>query len=391
MTGVGELTVDSARREEINPQQSVGFTNLRHAASWYEDWLRKDALPLWWHVGADRVRGGFHEELSVDGQPVLGMRRARVQSRQAVVYGSAGLLGWEGPWRKAAWHAMDFFLLKFRRDDGLFRRLVGLDGEVLDDTAMLYDQGFALLASATLHAADPGRGDMASVAVAVRNGLETMRHSDGGYRENIAHPFQANAHMHLLEGAMAWAELKGGDWEAMVDEIVDLALARFIDPEGGFLREFFDSDWRAAHGQLGRSVEPGHQFEWAWLLSRHAGRRGDTRADAAAARLYASGLRGIDRKRDVAVNEVTDDFVVVDPVARLWPQTERLKTTLLFGGEAEGVAAANALRTYLDAGYQGAWRDKLSGDGAFIVEPAPATSFYHVLGACQGLFGALGR
>lgn len=391
MMGLDELTVDSVTRHANDPHRGVGFADLRDAAGWYDSWLRDRALPLWWDVGADRVRGGFHEELGPDGEPRPGARRARVQSRQAVVYGSAGLLGWDGPWREAAWHAMDFFLLKFRRNDGLFRCLVGLDGEILDDTAMLYDQGFALLASATLHAADPGRDDMIAVARGVRQGLETMRHPAGGYRENIAHPFQANAHMHLLEGAMAWAELVGGEWEAMVDEMVELALGIFIDPEGRFVREFFDADWRAEQGDLGQVVEPGHQFEWAWLLSRHAKRRGDGRVGEMAGHLYAAGRRGVDRKRGVAINEVAGDFTVRDPVARLWPQTERLKAALLFDGEAEVLEAADALRTYLDAGYPGAWLDKLRADGSFIEEHAPATSFYHVLGACQGLFAAVGR
>jgi mannose-6-phosphate isomerase len=378
-------------RETINQLPSVGFGNLSDAATWYETWLLNDALPLWWNVGADHERGGFHEALGSDGAPRPGPRRARVQSRQAVVYGTAGLFGWEGPWREAAWHAMDFFLEKFQRKDGLFRCLVGLDGKALDDTAMLYDQGFALLATATLHEADPERGDMAVVAGRIREALGAMRHSAGGYRENIAHPFQANAHMHLLEGAMAWAELVGGDWELMADELVELALDAFIDPKSGVLREFFDANWRPAPGRLGNIVEPGHQFEWAWLLSRHGMRRGSAETSEAAGRLYASGRRGVDLRRGVAINEVTDEFIATDWVARLWPQTERLKAAILFDCEAEIVSAATALRTYLDAGYPGAWRDKLRQDGSFVDEPAPATSLYHVLGACVGLIRAGAR
>ena len=53
-----------------------------------------------------------------------------------------------------------------------------------------------------------------------------------------------------------------------------LALTRFIDPETGVLREFFDADWRAPGGEDGL-VEPGHQFEWAWLLQRWGRLRGE--------------------------------------------------------------------------------------------------------------------
>ena len=45
----------------------------------------------------------------------------------------------------------------------------------------------------------------------------------------------------------------------------------FIDAHNGALHEFFDADWNPAPGIEGRIVEPGHQFEWAWLLLRWAG------------------------------------------------------------------------------------------------------------------------
>ena len=49
------------------------------------------------------------------------------------------------------------------------------------------------------------------------------------------------------------------------------------------------------------------------------------------------------------------------------------------------------LRRYLRTPAEGAWRDKLRPDGTFIDEPAPATSFYHILCACTELFRATGR
>ncbi|MET3528108.1 AGE family epimerase/isomerase [Phenylobacterium koreense] len=365
------------------------FADLAAASRAYDRWLRKAALPIWWAKGADRQQGGFIEALSVEGDPRPGPRRARVQGRQAYVYATAGMLGWDGPWREAAWHGVDFFVDRFRRPDGLFRTLVGLDGEVLDDTPMLYDQAFALLGTATLRRADPERaGELRDVALGVLDGLQSMRNPAGGYIENIAYPYQANAHMHLLEGALAWAEVEPDPWEAMAAEIIDLALTVFIDPKGRFLREFFDASWGVAGSDDGRLVEPGHQFEWAWLLARW-GRQYD-RADVVEAGrdLYRAGLRGIDPVRNVAVNELWDDFTLRDGTARLWPQTERLKAELLFGNETSQLAAADSLQRYLETPAAGVWRDKMRPDGGFIDEPAPATSFYHVLCACTELFRA---
>lgn len=368
------------------------FPNVTSAAGWYDRWLREAAFPIWWSKGADREQGGFLEALSTRGEPRPGPRRARVQGRQTYVYATAGLLDWDGPWLEAAWHGMDFFIERFRRPDGLFRTLVGEDGAVLDDTPMLYDQAFALLATATLCRADPRRaGELKEVGLGVLRGLNTMRNPAGGFVENIAHPYQANAHMHLLEGALAWCELDAGPWKTMAEEIVDLALSFFIDQEGGFLREFFDSNWRVLPEDEGRLVEPGHQFEWSWLLERWGRQHGRQEVVDAAGNLYRSGLRGVDSSRDVAVNELSDDFELRDAKARLWPQTERLKAELIFGDETRQLAAAESLRRYLMTPMPGVWHDKMLLNGSFVEEPAPATSFYHVLCACTELFRIVKR
>lgn len=356
------------------------FDTVELAQVWFDRWLRTSALPLWWTLGADHVKGGFHEALTPEGAPVEAPRRSRVQTRQTFVYATAGQLGWQGPWRQAAWHGMTYFLARYRRPDGLFRALVSEAGEPLDETAALYDQAFALLAMATLNAVDPGHVDLVSEGQRLLAALQGLRHPAGGFREEGAHPFQANAHMHLLEAAMAWADAGGGpEWQALAAEIVELALTRFIDVDGGFLREFFDATWAPAPGADGRLVEPGHQFEWAWLLARWGKMGDEPRALPAAEKLYASGLRGVDPNRGVAINALNDGFTARDVTARLWPQTEWLKAALLLGQDP--LPAASAVAAYLTPP---AWRDRMSDDGTLHSEPAPASSFYHLVGAYVG-------
>jgi mannose/cellobiose epimerase-like protein (N-acyl-D-glucosamine 2-epimerase family) len=206
--------------------------------------------------------------------------------------------------------------------------------------------------------------------------------------------------MHLLEAALAWAEAGGGTrWEALADEIVALCLSRFIDPDDGFLREHFTTDWEPALGERGRLVEPGHQFEWAWLLARWARRRNEPGAELAARRLFAAGARGIDPVRGVAIDALNEDMTIRTSRARLWPQTERLKAALLLHEGrsdaddsylAHALAAAESLWRYLEMPTRGLWRDKLTPTNRFIDEPSPASSFYHIIGAVAALrqFGA---
>ena len=115
-------------------------------------------------------------------------------------------------------------------------------------------------------------------ALALLDAIEAhLRHPAGGFVEAGDPPFQANPHMHLFEACLAWLEAKEADhgggarFEAVAAEIAELALTRFIDPDAGFVREFFAADWSPAPGEAGRIVEPGHQFEWAWLLERWVG------------------------------------------------------------------------------------------------------------------------
>jgi len=56
-----------------------------------------------------------------------------------------------------------------------------------------------------------------------------------------------------------------------------------------------------------------------------------------------------------------------------------MKAAAVLGDEAQTLRAARGLAQYLDVPARGAWRDKLRVDGTFVEEPAPATSFYHLM------------
>src|SRR5581483_4675218 len=173
-------------------------------------------------------------------------------------------------------------------------------------------------------------------------------------------PLSSNAHMHLFEASLACFEADGdAEWLALADEVGELALARFIDSTTGALREHFGPTWDPVPGIEGRLLEPGHHFEWAWLLLRWGGER---RADArnAAFRLIDIGERhGV--RNGVAINALLDDFSVHDGSARLWPQTERVKAAA-FAARVTGedryqeiaADAADSLWRYLQTPTRGA-------------------------------------
>lgn len=367
--------------------------NLATGGRRFANWLRLCALPAWSTLG-QTDNGLFIEALSLEGRPASRPHRARVQARQIFVYTQAGRLGWSGPWRRIVSTGLARLLDSHIRDDGLSRSLVSDTGAPLDDTVRLYDQAFVLLALATAHSAGVEAAAAEATAVRLRETLLVQALPDGGFREAGDHPYQANAHMHLLEACLAWEEA-GGDsgWAELTDRLVALAFEAFIDPEGGFLREFFRADWTPAEGEDGTLVEPGHQFEWAWLLTRYGRSRGNDRALAAATDLYAAGRRGVADRPAIVIDALNADGTVRSRQARLWPQTEWLKAALILAEASspkdravlleDAATALRALWLYLTP--DGLWHDKHLPGGSFVDEPAPASSFYHIMAGFQQL------
>lgn len=371
--------------------------SVRSAHAWLASWLRDAAYPLWSTRGRDSVRGGFHEKLSLGAEPLELPRRARVQPRQACAFAQAPALGWNGDAASAVAHGLDYFLDRYRRPDGLFRTLVDPDGAPLDEQALLYDQAFALLGFAEACKVPGQHLDLSAEARRLRTLLyEQLKRAGPGFDSGLPtrEPLLANPHMHLFEASLAWMSIDDDPaWRGLADEIGALALRHFIDPASGAVRESFDASWSPLAEVAGRIVEPGHQFEWAWLLLRWGVDRPPVRQ--AAMRLIDLGERhGV--HRGVAVNALLDDFSVHDGTARLWPQTERIKAAAIamrLTGEARywsmADEAARGLLRFLDTEVPGLWRDRLLLDDEFVSEPAPASSFYHIVLAVAELGDSL--
>jgi mannose/cellobiose epimerase-like protein (N-acyl-D-glucosamine 2-epimerase family) len=355
-------------------------------------WLTQAALPRWAQAGYDAVNGGFHERLTVHGPLPADPRRARVQVRQVYVFANARALGWSGDPQPLVADGLAHFLRYYRRADDLFRCLCAPGGRSLDERAFLYDQAFVLLALAESQKVLGPTASLTEEAEQLQVALERLlRRSGAGFYSGAPErlPLLANPHMHLLEAALAWREVsRAPAWGRLVAELTELALESFIDPGSGALLERFGEHWQpvATDAQL---VEPGHLFEWSWLLQRCGGGR----AREAAARLIQVGEEhGV--HRGITINALRQDLSVADAEARLWPQTERLKANARLAISEPrcwpaAVEAAGALLRYLSGAPPGLWHDRLTLKDQFVEQPAPASSFYHIVAAISELKAAV--
>jgi len=359
-------------------------------------WLTQSAYPLWARCGIDAQSGGFFEALAQNGRGLDAPRRARVHPRQMYAFAQARRFGWRGDASDIIRRGLEYFTACYRRDDGLFRTLVDSNGAPLDERALLYDQAFALLGYAAAADTLIAAAAFERRALALRSLIERrFAAEDGGFRssEVADGERQSNPHMHLLEACIAWSDI-GADpsWARWVDDLVQLALSRMIRPDTGALGESYTSSWQSAPGVAGRVVEPGHQYEWAWLLLRAD--ESNLRLRHAALRLIEAGERGVHNR--VAVNSLLDDFTVHDANARFWPQTERLKAALtaarVTGDQrywSMARDAASSFLPYLASRVPGLWLDVQKPDGEILDSPAPASTFYHIVSAISALDDAL--
>lgn len=361
---------------------------LKHRAAQAKAWLFEHALPLWWTAGYDANARCFHERIALDGAPVADLpRRVRVQARQTVVYARAHDLGWNGPWREAVEAGAEVLLTRGLRADGGTRHLLSPTGQPHDERRDLYDLAFVLFALAeagrVLQRADLIDAAQKLLAWAEAN----WSHPAGGFREGDVTPTpprRQNPHMHMFEALLALYEASGDlNHLARATRIAQLFQTKFFDQRHGALPEYFDDAWRPDADAI---VEPGHHFEWSWLLHRYSAFGGANPGDIPERLRVHAEVYGVDRASGVTYDEIHIDGRPRTTSSRLWPHTERIKANIARYERTRDPVAAEAaaqafdvLMSYCDTPTKGLWRDRRQSDGSFTEEAAPASSFYHVM------------
>jgi mannose/cellobiose epimerase-like protein (N-acyl-D-glucosamine 2-epimerase family) len=363
---------------------------LRDAADTASEWLFRQAMPLWLEHGVDWRRGGFFEALDlVTLENRADFKRLRVTTRQIYVFVEGALAGVPRA-DEAVDHGLAFLLGPVRNADGGFASRCDLDGRIVDPTRDLYDLAFTLFALAHAHRLTGDARLKAEARALLDFVAERLRHPAGGFAESIPPvlPRRQNPHMHLLEAALACAEhIPDAAFDTLCDELAELAQQRFLDAGAGLLREYYADDLTpVCDAQRRALIEPGHHFEWAWLLTEYARIRG--RGVPGGHALARTALRhGLDPATGLLRGELFDDGTVADGAVRVWPHGEWLKAALALPGTAgDPLAAWAALRRFLDAPTTGLWREQWDPASAcFSDKPAPASTLYHITTAVMEL------
>jgi N-acylglucosamine 2-epimerase/mannose-6-phosphate isomerase len=360
-------------------------------------------LPWWAEHGVDRVNGGYVEQITPQGENAgIAFKRTRVTARQIYVYAHAHMLGYsEG--LDVARHGFDYLTKRtWMGPDKGFARKLSPSGEVIDPTPDLYDHAFALFALSWHHRAtkDPAARDWMHRTLDYVEGHLRVAGGEGFWHELPAKGFrQQNPHMHLTEACLVAHEATGEKrFSDLGSELANLFRTRFFDLKSGTLAEYFANDLTRAPGEDGRITEPGHQFEWSWILNACRRQFGlDLAAEIRALAGFAHA-HGVDPASNITFNAVRDDGAPIDRASRTWPNTERIKAAIalyeLDGVDPTAIIASSCdvlFGRYLGRTLPATWIDLVDATGKPVDGNAPASTLYHVFLAFAEVLRIAGR
>jgi len=265
------------------------------------------------------------------------------------------------------------------------------DGAVLSPVRDAYAHAFVLFSIAALYRLNGERRliDLADKIVRFID-ADMTDHTHGGLRDcvpDLAGDKRQNPHMHLLEAYLFLERAAPGHgYIERAADLVALFERRLFKGDRPVLLEYFNADW-TAHDDPVRAAtfEPGHHFEWVWLLSEYARQAG---IDATR---WTGPLFDVARRHGRS-----GDGLIFDELAapdrrvqknshRLWPHTEAIKAAATRHADGDSAAAAMAdemvailFGRFLDRPFAGGWIDHIDAQGKPLVDYVPASSLYHL-------------
>jgi mannose-6-phosphate isomerase len=374
-------------------------------------WMIGDALPFWSTRGFDRSSRLFEERLDFSGRPILeAPRRLMVQCRQLYVFSHAALLGW--------FEARDLVEQGFAAlIEAYGNRVAGAPyvfsvtraGVVADARQDTYAYAFLLFAFAWTRRLIGPRIDGELPTALLAHLQRELTHASGhGFVDGLPRPdahLRQNPQMHLFEAALALEDAFGETDHKLAHEARELGHRLFrlfrdklLGRETRAVPELHDDRWTPL--DTGTAFEPGHHFEWIWLLDRYAARSGaevDDLVEVLAERAFASG---IDRD-GAAIEAVGTKAHQSLESRRCWATCEALKAAASRFASGRGppdIAIAQAGRSlkalrslFLAGPFAGGWIDRVDANGKPLLDHVPASTLYHLFLALAEVDRGFGR
>ena len=357
-------------------------------------WLKNHVFPLWTQHAFDQTSGGFVESLDSMGNPEKSSRRAMVQARQIYAYTEAMKMNILS---KNEVHLMlkknIEFIKNYSLPSGAYIHTVDTLNKPAQLQSELYTQAFMLFGLARAYEVLRDSEIKDRALKLIRYLYSERKNKFGGFTEINKDQivFQSNPHMHLFEAVIEWIKIDSdSDWKDIASEMYQLCKSKFINNEIGVVAEHFSENWEVLRENNQFIFEPGHQYEWAWLIVQYEVLLGLTPNPLPQKLFDLAEKCGVDEKSHLVFDEILSDFSVKKKSSRFWPQCERIKTAVQLGVLAKpelrphfakaADQAMAALNTYLETKTLGLWFDT-KDQGQFILQSSKTSSLYHIINA----------
>ncbi|MDI2112784.1 AGE family epimerase/isomerase [Commensalibacter nepenthis] len=364
-------------------------------------WLFDSALPYWGTIGGDGseqkpFQWGAHEQLKMDGSPDLpGYKRLRVQARQLYSFTQGALLGWTQA--NLITEQIYHFMQNAQLGEGQWAKSLTREGQILNASSDLYDLAFIIFSLAWYARLSNNRKPIQQARQTIQWIERFMAYPQGGYKNIV--PLipdyrQQNPHMHLLEAVLALYEVTGAEQDlGMAHKLIHLFKTKLFNHNAGVLEEYFVENWISAPYPSKTEVEPGHQYEWVWLLSEYERLTGISHRTEIKRMYEFNENYAVDQVTGLVADKVQKDGTMVNKSARLWVQTEAIRATSLMHDEKSyqhlGKIIDNLLRRYFNNCPTGTWQDQLTHCYTYNNSKIPTSSFYHIISGYMQLHHTL--
>jgi mannose/cellobiose epimerase-like protein (N-acyl-D-glucosamine 2-epimerase family) len=357
--------------------------------------MRGVILPFWASEGFMPRLGQFCERTNLKGEPVQDVPlRAMVQARQIFVYTNAERTGEMHGGGERALEALDSLLNRYSEDGDLRGGLaysISPAGDIVSAVRDSYTHAFALFALASAYRLTKQPKLFQAVEALTAFIDASLADRQGGLFDCYPNPGAVklqNPVMHMLEAYLALHEAwpDHGFLDRAAD-IVRLFREWLFQPGLGVLLEKYRADWTATEPAPGTFFEPGHQFEWAWLLNWFDSLAGTDHRQFSD-RLWTTACAQGFGPGWFCLDEVAMDPTLSKRSSRAWPYTEGIKAAVIRreAGDLGADEVVTGLLTTLDAFFLGrpfpaGWMDRIAANGDPIADVVPTSTLYHLYSA----------
>ena len=365
----------------------------------FKDWFIFDAIPIWKKYGVDWDDGGFFEALDHESNPIESPRRTRVICRQIYVFTVAYELSKANELKSIISEGYRYLLSKLQCDSGFFAYSYSNLEKANDKKVFLYEQAFVIFVLAALFKHDSEfYFDSLEIAKNLLNKIKKRWFLNQFQEQStLIDQYHTDPYMHLLEGLILWEEVlenkkmsnQNSEFKKLSDYIVSLVISKFIDKKFGFIAEEYSYNWRKLNDEFS-IIEPGHQFEWSWLLIKWSRIRNCTdKIKRFSIELIDFAEKyGIDKETLLVVDSISSEFKILKAESKIWPQCERLKAWFSFYKTKENDSlfelqqcykSLENLINYLNKPFVGGWIEcKYKKNN--LDKVVKSSSFYHIVG-----------